>query len=85
MKILVCIKRVAGPGATIPIGPDGTTIDASGLQQTIGPHDESAVAIALRLADERGGVFTAMCLGPPVDADMLRAAIAVGLSHGFLV
>jgi electron transfer flavoprotein beta subunit len=85
VKILVCIKRVAGPGATIPIGLDGTTIDASGLQQTIGPHDESAVAIAVRLAEETDGVVSAMCLGPPVADEQLRAALAVGVSRGFLV
>ena len=85
MRILVCIKRVAEPGATIPIAPDGTTIAASSLQHSIGPHDECAIAEAIRLTERHGGTVAALCLGPRSAEEQLRQTLAVGVDAAVLV
>lgn len=85
MEVLVCIKRVAAPGAKIPLTEDGSAIDTRHLGFTMSPHDECAVEEAVRIVERDGGRATVLTLGPPEAVEQVRYAISVGADDGVLV
>lgn len=85
MEVLVCVKRVPGPGSTIVLTADAQAVDTRHLGFTIGPHEECAVEEAVRIVSERGGRVTAMTVGPAEAGDQVRFAISMGADRGVLV
>lgn len=85
MRVLVCIKRVPSPGAKISLLPDGSGIDTRHLGFTMSPHEECAVAEAIRLAEESGGTATVLTVGPEDSSEQLRYAISVGVTEAVLI
>jgi len=85
VRILVCIKRVPAPGARIVLRPDGQAIDTEHLGFTMSPHEECAVAEAVKLATDHGGDSTVLTVGPPEAEEQLRYAVSVGIGSAILV
>lgn len=85
MEVLVCIKRVAAPGARIPLTEDGAEVDTRHLGFTVSPHDECAIEEAVRIVERDGGSATAITVGPPAADEQLRFAISMGMDRAVLV
>jgi len=84
MKIYVCVKRVPHTAARIRPAPGeggfpSRSIQTDGIEFTISPYDEIALAEAVRLKEAAGaGEVTAVSLGDDSSAVILRAALAAG-------
>lgn len=85
MRVLVCVKRVPAPGATIVLTADGQAIDTAHLGFTVSPHEECAVEEAVRIVERHGGAATVLTAGPDEAAEQLRQAVAVGIGAAVLV
>lgn len=84
MKILVCIKQVPD-SAQIRVHPVTNTIMRQGVPTIINPYDLFALEEALRLRDKFGGEVTVLTMGPPMAADSLRRALAIGADRAVLL
>lgn len=85
MRVLVCVKRVPAPGASIPLTDDGMDLDTRHLGFTVSPHEECGVEEAVQLVETHGGSSTVLTLGPPAAEEQLRQAISMGVDHGVLL
>ncbi len=86
MKILVTVKRVPDPNATIKVKPDGTGIVTENLKYVINPFDEIAIEEALRLKEKSGGAEVVLVsLGEKVSSEQLRTGLAMGADRAILV
>ena len=56
-----------------------------GIPPVINPYDERAVELALRLKEACGGTITAVTVGRPEAAAILKHAIAMGADDGVLL
>lgn len=84
MKIAVCIKQVPDTNE-IKLDPVTGTLIREGVPSIINHDDKSGIEAALRLAEETGGMVTAVCMGP-AQADLaLREALAMGCDEAVLV
>jgi electron transfer flavoprotein beta subunit len=84
VKILVCIKQVPD-SAQIRVHPVTNTIMRQGVPTIINPYDLFALEEALRLRDKFGGEVTVLTMGPPMAADSLRKALAIGADRAVLL
>lgn len=84
MKILVCIKQVPD-SAQIRVHPVTNTIMRQGVPTIINPYDLFSLEEALRLRDKLGGEVTVLTMGPPMAADSLRKALAIGADRAVLL
>jgi electron transfer flavoprotein beta subunit len=84
VKILVCIKQVPD-SAQIRVHPVTNTIMRQGVPTIINPYDLFALEEALRLRDKFGGEVTVLTMGPPMAADSLRRALAIGADRAVLL
>lgn len=85
MNVLVCVKRVPAPGASIVLTEDGLRIDDRLLGFTVSPHEECAVEEAVRLVEAHGGASTVLTLGSDAAEEQLRQALAIGVDHAVLL
>ena len=85
MKIIVCINHVPDTEAKIKVGPDGATIDKTGINFMLSPYDEFAIEAALRLKEKAGGETVAMTLGGDTHKESLRKALAMGVEKAVLL
>ena len=86
MKILVTVKRVPDPNATIKVKPDGTGIITENLKYVINPFDEIALEEALRLKEKAGGAeVVLMSVGAKTSSEQLRTGLAMGADRAILV
>lgn len=86
MKILVTIKRVPDPNATIKVKPDGSGIVTDNLKYVINPFDEIAIEEALRLKEKSGGAEVILVsIGSKVSSEQLRTGLAMGADRAILV
>jgi electron transfer flavoprotein beta subunit len=84
MNIVVCLKQV--PGTTeVKIDPEKNTLIRQGIKAIVNPFDSYALEEGVRLKERLGGKVTAITMGPPQAADMLRDAIAVGADETVLL
>jgi electron transfer flavoprotein beta subunit len=89
MQMIVCIKQVPDP----EIPPAKFKVDAmamralppEGIPPVINPYDERAVELALRMRESCGGTITAVTVGAPQSAAVLKHAIAMGADDGVLL
>ena len=63
---------------------DGT-VNRAALPTIFNPEDLHALEAALELRDRFGGTVTAISMGPPKAADVLRACLVRGADRGILV
>ncbi|MFQ5529620.1 MAG: electron transfer flavoprotein subunit beta/FixA family protein [Gemmatimonadota bacterium] len=86
MKSIVCIKRVPDSETRVDIGPDGRSLDPSGVKFVMNPYDEYALEQALLLKEGAGeGRVTVVTLGPDAARDTLRSALAMGADDAVLL
>jgi len=64
--------------------PDGT-VNRARLPAIFNPEDQEALELALRLKDQHGGQVTALTMGPPNAANMLRECLYMGADRAILV
>ena len=64
--------------------PDGT-VNRARLPAIFNPEDQEALELALRLKDKHGGKVTALTMGPPNAAKMLRECLFMGADRAILV
>jgi len=86
VKIVVCVKRVPDTETRIRIGPDGRSIDPSGVKYVLSPYDEFALEAALRTREAAGeGEVVALSLGDASSGESLRSALAMGADRAVLL
>lgn len=85
MKIVVCVNHVPDTETKIKIGPDGKSIDKTGINFMLSPYDEFAVEEALRVKEKSGGEVTVVSLGPDAHKETLRKALAMGVEKAVLL
>jgi electron transfer flavoprotein beta subunit len=85
MKVVVCVNHVPDTESKIKIGPDGVSIDRTGVNYMLSPYDEFAVEEALRLRDKFKGEVIAVSLGPDQHKETLRKALAMGVDRAVLL
>lgn len=86
MKILVAVKRVPDPNATIKVKPDGTGIVTDNLKYVVNPFCEIAVEEALRIKEKVSGTeVVIVSVGGKVSQEQLRTGLAMGADRAILV
>lgn len=84
MNILVCIKQVPDT-KDVRLDPVTNTMAREGVASIMNPFDRHALEEAVRIKEEHGGLITALSMGPPQAAEVLREAISCGADEGVLV
>ena len=85
MKIVVCIKQVPD-SAQVRLDPVTHTLRREGVPAVVNPFDMHALEAALRLREMAGdGTVTALSMGPPQAAEVLREALRRGADDGVLL
>lgn len=86
MKSIVCIKRVPDSETRVAIGPDGRSLDTSGVKHVMNPYDEFALEEALARKESAGeGHVTVVTLGSSDSVETLRSALAMGADEALLL
>jgi electron transfer flavoprotein beta subunit len=86
VKILVAVKRVPDPNATIKVKPDGTGIVTDNLKYVVNPFCEIAVEEALRIKEKVSGTeVVIVSVGGKVSQEQLRTGLAMGADRAILV
>src|SRR5262249_17364517 len=85
LKIAVCLKRVPDTVSKITIGPDGTSINESGLNFVPNPYTGFAAEEATAPKDKAGGQPVASAVGSGAAQESLRAALAMGIDRAVLL
>jgi electron transfer flavoprotein beta subunit len=79
VNIITCIKRVPSTETNVRIGPDGKSLDQTGVEYILSPFDEIALEEALRIKEKLGsGEVIAITFGPAEAATTLRTCLAMG-------
>lgn len=84
MKIIVCIKQVPGTTA-VEIDPETGNLIRDAGNTKMNPYDLYAIETALRFKEEKGATITAVSMGPPQAADVLREALWMGCDDAVLL
>src|SRR6185369_10190168 len=85
-KILVTVKRVPDPNATIKVRPDGSGIVTDNLKYVVNPFDEIAIEEALRLKEKSGAQEVVLVsIGGKAAGEQLRTGLAMGADRAVLV
>jgi len=86
VKILVTVKRVPDPNATIKVRPDGAGIVTEGLKYVVNPFDEIAIEEALRMKEKISGTEVVLAsIGSKASTEQLRTGLAMGADRAILV
>ncbi len=83
--VLVCIKRVPDSSGQILLTDDAQGIDGRYVGFTVSDHENSAIELAITVADATGGSVTVLTVGPPEATEQLRDALALGGQAAVLV
>jgi electron transfer flavoprotein beta subunit len=84
MNIIVCVKQVPGTNE-VKMNKETNTIIREGIESIINPFDTYAIEEALKLKDEFWGKVTALSMGIPQTAELLKQAMALGVDEAFLL
>ena len=84
MNIIVCVKQVPGTGE-VRINKETNTIVRESADAIINPFDEYAIEEGVRIKEKTGGKVTALSMGIPKVADLIRETIAVGVDEAVLL
>ncbi len=84
MDIIVCIKQV--PGTTeVKMNKETNTIIREGVEAVINPFDSYAVEEGVRLKEKTDGKVTALSMGIPSVADILKDTVSLGVDDTILL
>jgi electron transfer flavoprotein beta subunit len=84
MHIVCCLKQVPDT-AEVKIDPETNTLVRSGVESILNPFDLVALEQAVRIKEQHGGTITALTMGPPQAASILRQAISLGADEVVLL
>jgi len=86
LKLAVLIKQVPDTAAVTPkaMKADGT-LNRSALPAVFNPEDLNALEMALQIKEKYGAGVTAVTMGPPAAAEILRDALFRGADRVFLL
>lgn len=84
MKILVFVKQVPNSD-DVKLDPETGNLKREGVESIMNPLDAHAIEAALQLKAKHGGSVTAISMGPPQAADVLRKALALGCDEAVLL
>lgn len=84
MKIVVCIKQVPDT-ANVRLDPVTHTLKREGVASIMNPFDLFALEAALRVREAVGGTLTALSMGPPQAAEVLKEAVSYGADDTLLL
>lgn len=84
LKILVCVKQVPDIDL-VKMDPETGNLVRAGVPSMINPLDANALEAAVRLKESTGGELTAITMGPPAAADVLRECLSVGADRAYLI
>ena len=84
MNIIVCIKQVPNTNE-VKINKETNTIIREGVEAIINPFDTYAIEEAVRIKEKTNGIVTALSMGIPSVADLLKETIAVGVDNAVLL
>ncbi|MBZ0203210.1 MAG: electron transfer flavoprotein subunit beta/FixA family protein [Ignavibacteria bacterium] len=85
MKIAVCVSQVPDTTTKVKIGPDGKSIDPSGVTYIINPYDEFAVEAALQFKEKHGGETIVVSVGKDSNKEAIKKSYAMGIEKGIHV
>jgi len=84
LNIIVCVKQVPGTNE-VKINPETNTIIRDGVEAIINPFDEYAIEEGVRIKEKTDGSVTAISMGIPKVADLLRETVSVGVDNAVLL
>ncbi|MGI9157268.1 MAG: electron transfer flavoprotein subunit beta/FixA family protein [Marmoricola sp.] len=84
-NLLVCVKRVPEASGQILLTDDAQGVDGRFAGFGVSNHENSAVELAIRVADATGGTVTVLSVGPAEAVEQLRSTLALGCHAAVLV
>ena len=84
MNIAVCVKQVPDT-SDVKIDPETGTMKREGVSSILNPFDAYAVEEAVSLKEKHTGKVTAVTMGPPQAAEVLRHVVAMGVDDVMLL
>jgi electron transfer flavoprotein beta subunit len=84
LNIVVCVKQVPGTNE-VKMNPETNTIIREGMESIINPFDTYAVEEGVRLKEQTDGEVTAISMGIPAVADLLKQTIGLGVDEAVLL
>ena len=85
MKFAVCINHVPDTATKVHVGPDGKSIEKTGVNYVISPYDEYAIEACLRFKEKQTGEVVVISCGGDVHKESLRKALAMGVDKAVLL
>ena len=83
---IVCVKQVPDTkNITAEAMKEDGTVNRAALPTIFNPEDLNALETALELRDQYGGSVTALTMGPPKAADVLRDCLYRGADRAILL
>ncbi|MGA2059579.1 MAG: electron transfer flavoprotein subunit beta/FixA family protein [Thermoguttaceae bacterium] len=83
---VVCVKQVPDTAnVTAEAMKEDGTVNRAALPTIFNPEDLYALETALEIKDRHGGTVTAISMGPPKAADVLRDCLFRGADRGILI
>ena len=83
MKIVVTVKQVPDPNATLTLELDNTL--ARDKEVVLDPGDECGVEEGLQLKEAHGGEVILVSMGPERAKDAIRKGLSMGADRGILI
>ena len=83
MKIVVTVKQVPDPNATLTLEVDNTL--ARDKEVVLDPGDECGVEEGLQLKEAHGGEVILVSMGPERAKDAIRKGLSMGADRGILI
>jgi len=84
VNIAVCVKQVPDT-SEVKIDKETGTMVREGVPSILNPFDAYAVEEALSIKEKSGGSVTALTMGPPQAAEVLRHVVAMGVDEVMLL
>jgi electron transfer flavoprotein beta subunit len=84
MRIIVCVKQVPSSNE-IKMDKETNTIIREGAEAVLNPFDSYAIEEALKMKDKFGGTITAISMGIPKVAELLKEVMELGVDAGVLL
>ena len=87
LKIVVCVKAVPDPkeAESIKIDPVTKTLKRGDVPLVLNPLDKHAMEAALQIKAALDSHITALSMGPPQAANIVRECLALGADQGVLL
>ncbi|NOZ51042.1 MAG: electron transfer flavoprotein subunit beta/FixA family protein [Chloroflexi bacterium] len=85
MRYLVCVKQTPDTAELPKVNPEEAASGQLSINLVVNPWDEHAIETGLQMAENYGGVTSAITVGGESSIDALRSALAIGCKDATLV